>query len=1048
MNIRQHRCTGRTRRNDFNLRRTARSRTIVTRSRGKIGVRLAARIGLKLNRDFHHALFVRRNVTELQSKHFVPETPFAVQNAVHIDVVLQNRRYQCGVQRIFEDNPFPRLVRIIANRDGKSGTFAVCRNARTHIHHSFINLFGDIKRRGIVRLFCRVRNRYTLIRCSAMTVIAIKRSSVGNRCTSRTFKHLHVKSDFSRFARFEITYEHRQRIAAQMIQRKFVVDIHAAYQLNTSRERIGHYDILPCGSCLVAVLCGNGVGESIAYIGSRDAGSLVDNRSSFALVNLNAAVRHGRFLAVIIEDSGIDNELALRTIINSYIEAKNGLCACCDSIRRERNCFHRSIVRIIDRCRTILLYIACKTYAVRQNVNHFHVLPISGSCCAVFQADRIGNRIANCCDGLVCGLIARMTICRTIFNIHTVICTALVRRIAAADEGGIFNVHTVGIAVDSHIKTDCLGLVRRDLTERYGQGLAGIVVLIFCGVAVYGHIAAESQSSRNGVCHNRVTDIHIRASRVRRVYGVGDRIANLGGGFVCGLGNGQQHITVRDCYTIVLVLHRVCIIRGQRCKVLDGGVVCGFVYRCSETDNLLCIRLNRADIDGQQAGIFIVGVIVGVLAVQSDRAILESQSSRKNIGDNAVLNRNSCGIIVLYGQRVRDLIAHAGRGLIRRLVDLRLCLAVTNGYAVVLAAGVRCIIGLHHSGIVDGFAVSGSIDYRNKSYRCAFLNAEITDLDGQHAGRFIIAVIVGQLAVQRNRAVLHIQSVRNGIGQYSVLDRYACELAVCQLDGVSHFIANIGSGLVRSLGDFRLGLAVTNLNTLVRALGVLDVIAGEDSSIVYGLAVSRLIDGHSESDGAGSVRLQVADHNRQLAAGVVIAVRIGLAIHLHAAVYEVKFSRNGICHFSVFDFVNSTVTVTDFDGVGDLVTDIRGGLVRSLNHMRRGIAFLDIHAIVLILVNVGFLAVHSGHITVRTLGNSGVVDRLIVHIAVDLCLESDGYGLASSNITEVYGQSAVLDGMGSRYIVHIDAALNKGHAGRNFIGQHDTFPCGTCLFIV
>ena len=116
--------------------------------------------------------------------------------------------------------------------------------------------------------------------------------------------------------------------------------------------------------------------------------------------------------------------------------------------------------------------------------------------------------------------------------------------------------------------------------------------------------------------------------------------------------------------------------------------------------------------------------------------------------------------------------------------------------------------------------------------------------------------------------------------------------------------------------------------------------------------------------------------------------------------------------------------------------------------MRRGIAFLDIHAIVLILVNVGFLAVHSGHITVRTLGNSGVVDRLIVHIAVDLCLESDGYGLASSNITEVYGQSAVLDGMGSRYIVHIDAALNKGHAGRNFIGQHDTFPCGTCLFIV
>ena len=323
-----------------------------------------------------------------------------------------------------------------------------------------------------------------------------------------------------------------------------------------------------------------------------------------------------------------------------------------------------------------------------------------------------------------------MTVCRTIFNIHTVIRTALVRRIAAADEGGIFNVHTVGIAVHSHIKTDCLGLVRRDLTERYGQGLAGIVVLIFCGVAVYGYIAAESQSVRNGIGHNRVADIHICTGRIGSVYGVGDRIANLGGGFVCGLGNGQQRVTVRDCYAIVLVLHRVCIIRGQRCKVLDGGVVRGFVYRCGETDNLLCIRLDGADIDGQQAGIFIVGVIVGIFAVQRDRAVFKGQSSRKNIGDNAVLNRNSCGIIILDGQRVRDLIANAGRGFVCRLVDLRLCLAVTNGYAVVLAAGVRRVVGLHDSGVVDGLAVSGSIDYCNKSYRCTFLNTEITDLDG------------------------------------------------------------------------------------------------------------------------------------------------------------------------------------------------------------------------------------------------------------------------------------------------------------------------------
>ena len=323
-----------------------------------------------------------------------------------------------------------------------------------------------------------------------------------------------------------------------------------------------------------------------------------------------------------------------------------------------------------------------------------------------------------------------MTICHAIFNIHTVIRTALVRRIAAADEGGIFNVHTVSVAVHSYIKADSLGLVRRDLTERYGQGLAGIVVLIFCGVAIYGHIAAESQSVRNGIGHNRVTDIHICTSRIGSVYGVGDCIANLGGGFVCGLGNSQQSITVRDCYAIVLILHRVCIIRGQRCKVLDDGVVRGFVYRCGKADNLLCIRLNRADIDGQQTGILIVGVIVRVLAIQRDRTVFKGQSSRKNIGNNAILNRNSCGIIILDGQRVRDLIANAGRGLVCSLVDLRLCLAVTNSYAVVLAAGVRCIVGLHHSGVVDGLATSSSIDYRNKSYRCTFLNAEITNLDG------------------------------------------------------------------------------------------------------------------------------------------------------------------------------------------------------------------------------------------------------------------------------------------------------------------------------
>ena len=217
---------------------------------------------------------------------------------------------------------------------------------------------------------------------------------------------------------------------------------------------------------------------------------------------------------------------------------------------------------------------------------------------------------------------------------------------------------------------------------------------------------------------------------------------------------------------------------------------------------------------------------------------------------------------------------------------------------------------------------------------------------------------------------------------------------------------------------------------------------------MYNLAVGRLVDGYSESYGACRVRFQIADKHRQLAACVVVAVRIGLAIHLHTAVYEVKFSRNSICHFSVFDFVNSTVTVADLDGVGELVTDICGFFIRSLGHIRRGIALFDIHAIVLILVGIGFLAVRGGHITVRALGNSGVVNRLIVHIAVNLCLESGNHGLASGNITEVYGQRAVLDGVGSRYIVHIHATLNESQTGRNVVSQNNAFPCGTCFLIV
>ena len=96
-----------------------------------------------------------------------------------------------------------------------------------------------------------------------------------------------------------------------MIQRELIVDIHTTYQLNAGRERIGQHNILPCGSCLVAVLCSDRVGEGIAYIGSGDACRLLYDGSSVSLVNLNAAVRHGSFLAVIIENSSVYDKLAL-----------------------------------------------------------------------------------------------------------------------------------------------------------------------------------------------------------------------------------------------------------------------------------------------------------------------------------------------------------------------------------------------------------------------------------------------------------------------------------------------------------------------------------------------------------------------------------------------------------------------------------------------------------------------------------------------------------------------------------------------------------------
>ena len=120
------------------------------------------------------------------------------------------------------------------------------------------------------------------------------------------------------------------------MQRHFTVQIHIADQLHASRKHIVCHDIFPRRSGAVAVLDCDLIGECITYIGFGRTYGLGYDWIGFALVDLHACVRQRGLLIAIRQNGGVDNILALHTLVYRHIKGVHHLRIRRDCIRRER----------------------------------------------------------------------------------------------------------------------------------------------------------------------------------------------------------------------------------------------------------------------------------------------------------------------------------------------------------------------------------------------------------------------------------------------------------------------------------------------------------------------------------------------------------------------------------------------------------------------------------------------------------------------------------------------------------------------------------------
>ena len=218
------------------------------------------------------------------------------------------------------------------------------------------------------------------------------------------------------------------------------------------------------------------------------------------------------------------------------------------------------------------------------------------------------------------------------------------------------------------------------------------------------------------------------------MYRVGQSITDTSRRFINTLVDGQVGHTVCNDNAVVLVLYRLGVVRSQGGKVLNRRIVGIFVDGRHKGNRAAGIRLNAADVYRQQAGIFIIGEITRAAAVQHDRAVLERQASRDNIGNGRIFYGYSRGFAVGERQGIDDLVADLGRGLVRRLFDTGAGFAIVNRNTVVRALGVRDIIAGHNCCVVNRFTVGEFIDGRCKGDRLFCVRCKRTQRHGQGAG--------------------------------------------------------------------------------------------------------------------------------------------------------------------------------------------------------------------------------------------------------------------------------------------------------------------------
>ena len=323
--------------NHFDFRRFSGGITVISFADRVVDVCLAACVSLKLDGQCDRMRLAGRNVTQFHREHLVGKTPITVQNTIHIDVILEYRRYHRGIQRVFQHDVFPRCITVVAYNDRKCGGFICIFRAFTDIHHRLIYILGNIEAGGVSRVLrFFLRYGYAVVCCCTATVIASHVHAVLQLRTGCCVKHLYIKGNRHTFTSGEIANQHGKCVATQFVQCDFVIDIHITDQLNTCWQGVVRRDVFPRRSRFIAIFDRDLVGECIAYFRFADVCRLGYNRVGFALVDFYTRIRKRRGVLAVMHHRRIDDKRALHTLVYGHIKGVHHLRIRRDCVRRKR----------------------------------------------------------------------------------------------------------------------------------------------------------------------------------------------------------------------------------------------------------------------------------------------------------------------------------------------------------------------------------------------------------------------------------------------------------------------------------------------------------------------------------------------------------------------------------------------------------------------------------------------------------------------------------------------------------------------------------------